>query len=111
MGKLMYTYMYAHSHSLFLGPLTSFLDADPDLTKAPQFTAYSSNEASSKPRPQATPTSSVGSGSRRPKGARFTDAEMKVLRYTIFNSYYGIVAQLVEHPSSVQSHGFKSLLK
>ena len=67
----------------FKGPLTSFLDADPDLTK-PQFTAYSSDApsgggASPKPHPHTSPTSSVGT-SRRPKGARFTDAEIKVLR-------------------------------
>jgi calpain-7 len=69
----------------FIGPLTSFLDADPDLTKAPQFTAYSSSEpsgggASPKPRPSATPTPTGTSGGRRPKGGRFTDTELKVLR-------------------------------
>ena len=64
----------------------SFLDADPDLTKPPQFTAYSSESAAGgrappKPRPTATPTSSVGGNSRH-KGALFSDAEKKLLRYT-----------------------------
>ena len=67
---------------LFKGPLTSFLEADPDLTKPPQFTAYSSDNAaggraSPKPRPTASPTSSVGGN----KGALFSDAEKKLLRY------------------------------
>lgn len=81
--KFFRIYQY-HVHT---GPLTSYLDADPDLTKSPQFTAYSSNDSSSgggasarpHPQPAATPT---GAGtSRRPKGGRFTDSEIKVLRY------------------------------
>jgi calpain-7 len=66
----------------FMGPLTSFLD----LTKPPQFTAYSSESAAGgrappKPRPTATPTSSV-SGNSRHKRALFSDAEIKLLRAT-----------------------------
>ena len=72
----------------FSGPLTSFLDADPDLTKAPQFTAYSSSEPSGggappKPRPSATPTPAITGGHRR-KGGHFTDTELKVLRYNLY---------------------------
>ena len=94
--------MHTAIHLLFpiplcIGPLTSFLDADPDLTKPPQFTAYSSTNdeasgggASPKPRPHATPTPGGGTGSRRPKGAHFTDTEIKVLRSAIQSKYIHI---------------------
>ena len=88
----MYMYIHVHVHCTVLrgcvcvlmftvtGPLTSFLD----LTKPPQFTAYSSESAAGgrappKPRPTATPTVS---GNSRHKRALFSDAEIKLLRYT-----------------------------
>lgn len=62
----------------FQGPLTSFLDADTDLTTAPKFDAYSGRTS---PNPGSTPSSQHGTmGGRKPKGAKFTEKELKVLK-------------------------------
>ena len=65
------------------GPLTSFLDSDGDLSKAPKFTAYSGD----KPPSLSRSADSLGrhqqatSGGKPHKGARFSDLELKILRY------------------------------
>lgn len=61
------------------GPLTSFLDADQDLSTGHKYTAYSSSNSQS-----ATPNiggTSINRGGSGRKGAKFTDHELKVLRY------------------------------
>ena len=69
-----------------LGPLTSFLDSDGDLSKAPQFSAYSSEgdrspglssstDSLGNKRHQATPGTKPHN-----KGAKFSNAELKILR-------------------------------
>ena len=76
-----------NSYVLFLdppGPLTSFMDANPDLTVAPKFDAYSS----SVPTPAKSPNVPIRAPSqavhtvqgKQHRGAKFTDVELKVLR-------------------------------
>ena len=81
---------YCSYFCIYRFQITSFFDGDPDLTRPPQFTAYSSESAagggaSPKPHPTASPTSSVGGNSRR-KRSLFSDAEIKSLRY--YGFYY-----------------------
>ena len=68
------------------GPLTSFLDSDGDLSRAPQYTAY--GEGGRSPGRLSRSVESLGSNSRHQlsggkphKGAKFTDLELKILRY------------------------------
>lgn len=81
--------MATHMVLMFLpppGPLTSFLDSDGDLSRAPQFTAYSEGDKSpgSSRLSRSVDSSSSHhqlSGGKPHKGAKFTDRELKILRY------------------------------
>lgn len=65
----------------FKGPLTSFLDADSDLSNAPKFNAYSGRTSPNPGSSSRPPPSHHGTmGGRKPKGARFSEKELKVLK-------------------------------
>lgn len=67
-----------------VGPLTSFLDSDGDLSKTPQFSAYSSGGDKSPGLSRSTDSlrnKGCQSAPAKPqKGTRFSDAELKILR-------------------------------
>ena len=82
--------LYTHLDYVYccpLGPLTSFLDSDGDLSKAPKFSAYSSDDGRKSPGLSRSADSSnrrplqhTTTGGRPHHGAKFSETELKILR-------------------------------
>ncbi|XP_064402282.1 calpain-7-like isoform X2 [Halichondria panicea] len=70
------------SRSLPRGPLTSFLDADTDLTTPPKFDAFSSRTSPTPPSRHPPSHATLRHGGKPGKGSKFTEKEIKVLRAT-----------------------------